>query len=124
MEVADYAALHEWSVTDLDGFWSAVVERLGVRFHAEPSAVLGSRDMPGAQWFPGGTLNYAEHALADGGDGDLALIFAREDGAERTVSRGELRDLVGRARAGLVALGVGQAATGSSRWRPTASRRS
>ncbi len=108
VEVADYAALHEWSVTDLEGFWSAVVERLGVRFHAEPSAVLGARDMPGAEWFPGATLNYAEHALADGGDGGLALIFAREDGVERTVTRGELRDLVGRARAGLVALGVGR----------------
>ena len=105
--VDDYAALHEWSVTDLDGFWSALVEYLDVRFHTPPTAVLGSREMPGARWFPGATLNYAEQALTPGGDADTALIYAREDGVERTVTRGELRELVGRARAGLVALGVG-----------------
>jgi acetoacetyl-CoA synthetase len=108
LDVPDYAALHEWSVTDLDGFWSAVVDYLDVRFHTPPTAVLGSRAMPGAEWFPGGTLNYAEHALTPGADADLAVIYAREDGVERTVARGELRELVGRARAGLVALGVGR----------------
>src|SRR5436309_3107540 len=62
----DYAQLHAWSVADLDGFWSAVAEFCGVRFHSPPRAVLGDDRMPGAQWFPGGSLNYAEHALADG----------------------------------------------------------
>ncbi len=108
VEATDYAALHDWSVSDLDGFWSAVVEYLDVRFHTPPTAVLGSREMPGAQWFPGATLNYAEQALTPGADADTALIYAREDGVERTVTRGELRELVGRARAGLVALGVGK----------------
>jgi len=115
VDLPDYAALHAWSVGDLDGFWSAAAEFLGVRWRDEPSAVLGSRGMPGAQWFPGGTLNYAEHALADGPDtpggwsaDDVAVVFAREDGLEREVTHGELRDLVGRARAGLVRLGVGR----------------
>ena len=44
VDARDYAALHEWSVTDLDGFWSAVAEYLDVRFHTPPTAVLGSRD--------------------------------------------------------------------------------
>jgi len=108
VEAREYAALHEWSVTDLDGFWSAVAEFLDVRFHTPPTAVLGSREMPGAQWFPGATLNYAEEALRPGADADTAVIYAREDGFERTVTRGELRELVGRARAGLVAIGVGR----------------
>ena len=57
--------LHRWSVDDLDGFWSAVWEYFGVRSrHARTSAVLGRREMPGAEWFPGATLNYAEHASA------------------------------------------------------------
>lgn len=106
VDAPDYAALHRWSTSDLDGFWSAVSEFLGVRFHDAPTATLGSREMPGAVWFPGATLNYAEQALAPGADGELAVVFAREDGVERSVSRGELRDLVGRARAGLVAAGV------------------
>ena len=111
----DYAALHEWSVRDLDGFWSAVAEHLGVRFHQRPSATLGSRAMPGAEWFPGATLNYAEHALTPGpgrADDDVAMIAVTEsdgggDPTERTVTHAELRDLVARARAGLAAAGVG-----------------
>ncbi|MHA6629134.1 acetoacetate--CoA ligase [Pseudonocardia sichuanensis] len=108
VDAPDYAALHEWSVTDLGGFWSAVAEFLGVRFHDAPTAPLGRTGMPGAEWFPGATLNYAEQALTNGADTDLAVVFAREDGLEREVTRGELRDLVGRARAGLVRAGVGR----------------
>jgi acetoacetyl-CoA synthetase len=111
VDASDYAALHAWSVEDLDGFWSAAAEFLGVRFHTQPSAVLGSSAMPGAQWFPGATLNYAEHALTPGPgreDGDVALVVAREDGLERVVTHAELRDLVARARAGLVEIGVGR----------------
>jgi acetoacetyl-CoA synthetase len=107
----DYAALHEWSVGDLEGFWSAVAEYLGVIFHDPPTATLGSREMPGAQWFPGATLNYAEHALTPGpgrADDDVALVFAREDGVGRDVTHAALREQVRRARAGLVAAGVGR----------------
>jgi acetoacetyl-CoA synthetase len=107
----DYSSLHAWSVAELEGFWAAAAEFLGVRFHAAPSATLSSLAMPGAEWFPGATLNYAEHALTDGpgraGD-DLAVVFVREDGRERLVSHGELRELVGRLRAGLLRLGVGR----------------
>jgi len=105
----DYRALHAWSVRDPEGFWSAAAGFLEVIFRDPPTATLGSTDMPGAQWFPGSTLNYAEHALADGPgrhDGDTAVEFVREDGAERTVSYGELRDLVARARTGLLAADV------------------
>jgi acetoacetyl-CoA synthetase len=111
VDTPDYAALHAWSVDDLEGFWSAVAEFLGVRFHSRPTAVLGRTEMPGTEWFPGATLNYAEHALTPGPgreDGDVALVFAREDGLEREVTHGQLRDLVGRARAGLVEIGVGR----------------
>jgi acetoacetyl-CoA synthetase len=105
----DYPALHAWSVNHLDAFWGSIADFLGVRFHASPRATLGSLTMPGTEWFPGATLNYAEHALSDGpgrADDDLAVVFVREDGQERLVSHGELRDLVGRVRAGLVGIGV------------------
>ena len=111
VEADDYAALHAWSVDDLDGFWSAAAEYLGVIFHDRPTATLGSRTMPGAEWFPGATLNYAEHALTPGPgreDDDLALVFRREDGIRREVRHAELRELVGRARAGLQRIGVGR----------------
>lgn len=107
----DYRALHAWSVRDPEGFWSAAAEFLGVMFRDPPQWTLGSAQMPGTQWFPGSTLNYAEHALtaAPGrDDADTAVEFVREDGVERTVSYAELRDLVGRARTGLIAAGVGR----------------
>ncbi|MBA2560689.1 MAG: AMP-binding protein, partial [Propionibacteriales bacterium] len=107
----DYAALHAWSVRDVAEFWSAAAEFLGVLFHHQPSAALGSTSMPGAQWFPGATLNYAEHVLSVGpgrADDDTAVIFVREDGLQRTITHAELRDQVARARAGLVRLGVGR----------------
>jgi acetoacetyl-CoA synthetase len=107
----DYAQLHEWSVGDIGGFWSALAEYGGVRWHDRPSAALDRREMPGTEWFPGGTLNYAEHALACGpgrGDDDLAVISVREDGVERQVNYRRLRAQVAAARAGLVRAGVGR----------------
>jgi acetoacetyl-CoA synthetase len=107
----DYATLHDWSVTDTATFWDAAATFLGVRFRNPPEAPLRSATMPGAQWFAGATLNYAEHALTPGDgrdDQDVAIVFVREDGVERSVTHAELRDLVGRARAGLVRLGIGR----------------
>jgi acetoacetyl-CoA synthetase len=107
--VADYDALWRWSVADLAGFWGAFAEFAGVRFHAAPQRVLTDESMPGAQWFPGVTLNYAEHALAPGpgkGDDDLAVIFRREDGARDQLSFGLLRQRVAAARSALASLGV------------------
>ena len=43
LDELDYAGLHEWSVRDLDGFWSAVAEHLDVIFHDPPAATLGRR---------------------------------------------------------------------------------
>ena len=107
----DYDALHAWSVRDLAGFWSAAARFLGVLFRDPPQTVLGNVQMPGAQWFPGSTLNYAEHALGSGpgkDNHDTAIEFAREDGLERTVTYGDLREMVGRARVGLTSVGVGR----------------
>jgi acetoacetyl-CoA synthetase len=58
-----YPALWRWSVTDLDGFWQAVWDYCGIEASAPPTAVLGRRSMPGAEWFPGARLNYAQHVL-------------------------------------------------------------
>ncbi|GGU22190.1 acetoacetate--CoA ligase [Lentzea flava] len=104
----DYESLWEWSVSDLEGFWGAIASYFDVRFHTAPERVLGSTDMPGARWFPGSTLNYAEHALRRGADDDLAVIFHREDGFATSLSFGALRSRVAAFRAALVSLGVSQ----------------
>jgi acetoacetyl-CoA synthetase len=109
VDVADYAALWEWSTTDLAGFWGAFAEFCEVEFHEPPTRVLGADTMPGAEWFPGATLNYAEHALSAGpgkGDDDLAVLFDREDGRSARVTYGELRGQVAAMREALLELGV------------------
>ncbi|MGH3935580.1 MAG: acetoacetate--CoA ligase, partial [Pseudonocardiaceae bacterium] len=107
--VADYDALWRWSVADLEGFWGAFADFAGIRFHAAPRRVIADASMPSARWFPGATLNYAEHALAPGpgkGDADPAVVFCREDGFRDELSFGQLRHRVAAARAALVSLGV------------------
>lgn len=102
--------LWRWSVEDLDGFWSAFATWAGVRWTTPPTAGLADASMPGASWFPGGTLNYAEHALyppCGVAKDDVAVIFAREDGQEESLSWRALRTRVAAVRAALVVQGVG-----------------
>ncbi|MEU3743221.1 acetoacetate--CoA ligase [Streptomyces sp. NPDC032198] len=105
-----YAALHRWSVDELDTFWKSVTDWFDVRFSTPYARVLGDRSMPGAQWFPGATLNYAEHALRAAEDparaGDPALLHVDETHEPATVTWGELRRQVGSLAAELRTLGV------------------
>jgi acetoacetyl-CoA synthetase len=66
--LASYTALHGWSVREPEAFWAAVAEWFQVRFAAPYETVLADAGMPGASWFPGATLNYAEHALRSAED--------------------------------------------------------
>src|SRR3954454_19237827 len=100
-----FEALQRWSVDDLEGFWRAVVEFYDLGLDAE--RVLGRREMPGAEWFPGARLNYAEHMF--GNDPDAVAVVARSNTrGPIELTFGELRDQVARARAGLQRLGVGR----------------
>jgi acetoacetyl-CoA synthetase len=69
---ADYDAVFRWSIEDLEAFWASVWDYYGIRAHTPFERVLGAREMPGAEWFPGATLNYAEHML--GGDDDQGSV--------------------------------------------------
>src|SRR5688572_17038531 len=60
---ASYDELWSWSVTDLDAFWASIWEFFEVRVQSAYERVLEERSMPGARWFPGAELNFAEHAL-------------------------------------------------------------
>lgn len=108
LDFSDYRSLWRWSVSDLDGFWSAIAEFFGVRFHTRPERALAEEVMPGARWFPNATLNYAEHALEGKDEAELAAVFVREDGLSEEITFGELRSRVAAVRAELVELGVGR----------------
>lgn len=101
----DYNHLWHWSVSDLDGFWSAVWSFFGVMGHSPYSKVLENRRMPGAKWFTGTKLNYAEHAL-NRRDGHPALVSQSESGQFRSITYGELYDEVASVAQGLRSRGV------------------
>ena len=63
LQFESYTALWRWSVDDLEGFWQAIWDYFEVQSSAPHSRVLADRRMPGAVWFPGARLNYAQHAL-------------------------------------------------------------
>ena len=105
LELADYQALWQWSVRELPQFWRSIAAYFEVHFHSQASATLAPRSMPGARFFPGASLNYAEHALRRRGP-ELAVLYRNETAAPVTLSWDQLHDSVARARAGLARLGV------------------
>jgi acetoacetyl-CoA synthetase len=102
--VGSYDELWRWSVEDLEGFWGSIWEFFGVEGGYE--RVLASDTMPGAIWFPGAQVNYAEH-LFRGKDPDaVAIVHASELREQAELTWGELREQVARIAGGLRALGV------------------
>jgi acetoacetyl-CoA synthetase len=108
LSIPGYAELWNWSVSDLEGFWGSIWEFFGVRAHAPYEQIVSSREMPGARWFEGSRLNYAEHALGTDEDiGRPAVLAHSQTRGPIELTFGELREQVDRARAGLERLGVG-----------------
>lgn len=102
----DYQSLWRWSVDDIDAFWRSIWDYFDVLADGSPEPVLGSRQMPGAQWFPGTRLNYAEHVFRQASSERPALIVRSEGQAPREVSWAELQQLAGAFAATLRRLGV------------------
>jgi acetoacetyl-CoA synthetase len=103
---ADYESLWRWSVKDLERFWAAIWETYEVG--GSYDAVLGARAMPGAQWFPGARVSYAEHMFRGKPEDRVALRAASELRSLEEWTWGRLRAETARIRAGLVARGVGE----------------
>jgi acetoacetyl-CoA synthetase len=108
LDFAGYQELWRWSVSDLEAFWASIWDFYEVRAHEPYERVLGSREMPGADWFPGARLNYAEHMLGRDEDVDTVAVVAYSQSRETMeLTFGDLREQVARARVGLQRLGVG-----------------
>jgi len=104
---ASYDELWRWSVDELEPFWASIWDFFDVQASAPYERVLGRREMPGAEWFPGARLNYAEHVFRAKADGDVAIRHASELRPLSELTWGELRTLTARIAAGLRAQGVG-----------------
>ncbi len=108
---AGYDELWQWSVRDLDGFWSSIWQYFDLGALSSVTGggpALATRQMPGAQWFPERTLNYAEAVLRMPGRGedDVMVIAHSQSRAPVSYTAAELREAVARARTGLAALGI------------------
>lgn len=90
---ADYHALWQWSVDDVEAFWGALWDYFDL---GERADVLDGAEMPGARWFPGATLNYVDQVVRQARTDRPAIIHVSEDGSDREVSWAEL---LGRAAA-------------------------
>ncbi|RON08770.1 acetoacetate--CoA ligase [Pseudomonas brassicacearum] len=107
LALADYPALHQWSIDQREDFWQAIVDFFEITFHQPPSTVLREGpQMPSAEWFPDATLNFAEHLLRRRDDA-TAVIAIAENGQRESLSYFELAEHVAGLQKSLRAAGVG-----------------
>ena len=103
----DHDALWAWSVTNLDRFWSSVVDYYEVEFSAPWTQVRTADPMPHVRWFSGARLNWAQHALRRGADDATALVCLQEGSRPaREITRAAVRGSVAAAAAWLRSAGV------------------
>ena len=108
LALGDYAGLYRWSIDHLEDFWRAVWDFGGVIAETRGERVLVDADkMPGARFFPGAKLNFAENLLRRRHGSD-ALVFWGEDRVRRRLSAGDLYDEVSRVQQALAAAGVAE----------------
>jgi acetoacetyl-CoA synthetase len=103
----DYGSLWQWSVDNLDEFWASIWDYFEVEAETPYERVLGDRSMPGAEWFPGARLNYAQHIFRGRSDDEVAIRHASELRDLDEWTWGELRTRTAAIASGLRALGVG-----------------
>lgn len=110
LQFQDYEALWRWSTDELEAFWGALWEFSGILSHSPWERVLDRRVMPGARWFEGATLNYAEHVLARARRADAgaapAIVFQSETRPRTEIAWATLAGQVGALAATLRRLGV------------------
>ena len=106
LHFADYDALWQWSVTDIDAFWRAVWDYFDIRALGAPDCALADARMPGATWFPGVRLNYVEQVFRHATDTHPAIVFRNEAGDNRELSWAELQRQVAALAATLRGFGV------------------
>ncbi|WP_170086898.1 acetoacetate--CoA ligase [Kyrpidia spormannii] len=103
---SSYEELWRWSVSDLDAFWTSIWDFFDIKASKPYTRVLASRSMPGAQWFPGAELNYAEHALRHDSNEQPAILFQSEVRPFESVSWKQLKEHVASVAAALRNMGV------------------
>ena len=100
-----YFGLHEWSIRDMESFWSQFWDFSNIKYSKSYDSVLKNPVMPGAEWFSGSELNYAENLLK-GDPNQVAVISLGESGSAKSMTFRELNLRVSSVQRGLIELGV------------------
>ncbi len=102
----EYYTIHQWSVENIPEFWAEIWDFCGIKHSQTYEQVVDDpKKMPGAKWFKGARLNFAENLLSRNDD-HLAMIFWGEDTVRREITYAELYEQVRLAAAGFKRLGV------------------
>jgi len=102
----EYQTIHKWSVANIADFWQEIWDFCGIKSSKKTEEVIDdTKKMPGAKWFEGARLNFAENLISRKDD-HKALIFWGENSVRRTLTYAELNEQVRRTAAGLLKLGV------------------
>ena len=104
----DYSDIWQWSIDQPAEFWESLWTYFDIEEHAPYRSVLSGMEMPGARWFEGATLNYAEHIFRMRSDDRPALLFASERQPVREVGWPELEQSVLSLQAELIKRGIGK----------------
>jgi acetoacetyl-CoA synthetase len=105
---ASYEDAWQWSVDNLEEFWAEVWDHFEIISHTPYQAVLGSRTMPGAEWFPGATINYTEHIVraVHGRRDDIMVKSRSQTAGSSDWTGGRLLEEIGRIQQGLIRQGI------------------
>src|SRR5919199_132136 len=107
LHLPGYHDVWRWSVEDVDGFWASIWDFFAVEASQPYERVLGRREMPGTEWFPGARLSYARHIFRGRDDAEVAIRHASEHRELSEWTWGDLRSQTARLAAGLRALDGG-----------------
>jgi len=102
----NYNDLWEWSVANIEGFWASLWQYYNIQAKSPYSEVLTDRKMPGARWFSGATLNYAEHVFRHHLSEDAAVIYESELRPQGRLTWNELKKNVAAVANYLTSIGV------------------
>lgn len=109
LDLNDYHSLWQWSVNDIESFWEAIAVYYNVfpKEEIKSSEVLSNAEMPGADWFPNCTVNFADYLLRQGADNDIAVYAESEARGRSQISWQEMREQVARLANHLREIGIG-----------------
>jgi len=105
-DMPNYDSLHQWSIDHLEDFWESFVEFTDIKLSQDPTQVLDTHKMPGARWFSGMQLNFAENIFARNFKGAAILFCVENDAFRSEISFEELKKSVARCARGLKKAGI------------------